>query len=357
MKPSTFSTRLSNIVAAIICTLAVSPRANAESPREIAQKAFPSTVLLVMEDSHGQPLSLGSGFVVTDQIVASNLHVVEGASGGYAKLVNQSSKFEIEGTVGVDAKHDLVLLKVKGLTVPALPLGESDTVAVGEDVYAVGNPRGLEGTFSAGIISGIRSADDARILQITAPVSPGSSGGPVLNASGVVIGVAVAFLKGGQNLNFAIPVSDLKNLLSARKPISVLSATKNQRAESLVERLGDTANTGVVAVNLEYGLTKAVDWRPMEIGLAFSLKNNLRSTVKNVNYRIIYYDTNREPIDYVDQNLLYSIPGNLAKRATHFPSYSVRSLLKNPKDQIEIRVLSFEIKEDGKQIGPGSHGE
>lgn len=165
-------------------------------------------------------------------------------------------------------------------------------MAVGDEVYAVGNPRGLEGTFSAGIISGIRTAEDARILQITAPVSPGSSGGPVLTIKGTVIGVAVAFLKGGQNLNFAIPVSDVKNLLADLKPVAVLSPAKKERTESLAERLGERSNTGVVPVSVEIP--------PYSNKVEFSLQNNLQSGVKNVRYRIIYYDMSHDPIDYRD---------------------------------------------------------
>jgi trypsin-like peptidase len=88
--------------------------------------------------------------------------------------------------------------------------------------WQLGNPLGLEGTFSDGIISGIRRDGSRRILQITAPISPGSSGGPILNEKGLVIGIAVATLSEGQNLNFAIPVSDLGPLLSSVGRLSPL---------------------------------------------------------------------------------------------------------------------------------------
>ena len=153
------------------------PIANAQTPQQIAKKAFGSTVLLVMEDANGQPISLGSGFFVRNGQIATNLHVVEGAARGYAKLVGQKTKYDIEGITAINPQRDLVILKVSVLGQQVLSLGDSDAVQIGESVYAVGNPRGLEGTFSQGIISGIREVGTDKLLQITAPISPGSSGG------------------------------------------------------------------------------------------------------------------------------------------------------------------------------------
>ena len=139
--------------------LCLSPSlAYAQTAQEIARKAFASTVLLVMEGSNGQPLSLGSGLFVREGEIASNLHVVEGAAKGYAKLVGQRAKYNIEGITAMDSKRDLVILKISDVGTPALPLGDSDAVQVGESVYAVGNPQGLEGTFSQGIVSSIRES-------------------------------------------------------------------------------------------------------------------------------------------------------------------------------------------------------
>ena len=154
------------------------PFKSALTPQQIAQKTFKSTFLLVMEDNDGQPIGLGSGFFILDGQIATNLHVVEGATRGYAKLVGQKKKYDIEGFTAIDVKRDLVILKVSALGMPLLSLGDSDALQVGEPVYAVGNPHGLEGTFSQGIISSIRRVGTDKLLQLTAPVSPGSSGGP-----------------------------------------------------------------------------------------------------------------------------------------------------------------------------------
>ena len=190
--------------------------ATPQTPQQIAKSALASTVLIVMEDANGQLLSTGSGFFVERGIIATNLHVVEGVFKGYVKQVGVNKTYRIERIVAMDTRQDLALVKVSDVSAPILPLGRSDKVQVGESVYVAGNPIGfLEGTFSNGIISGVREFRvGSERIQITAPISEGSSGGPVLNGKGEVIGVAVSTITVGQNLNFAIPSNYLSELLS-----------------------------------------------------------------------------------------------------------------------------------------------
>ena len=110
----------------IIIFIAQSINVCAQSPQQIAKKAFPSVVLLVMQDANGQPVSLSSGFFVLDGVIASNYHVVEGASRGYAKVVGQKTNYEIEGIMGIDPERDLVLLKITAT--PTMPLSLGDTM-------------------------------------------------------------------------------------------------------------------------------------------------------------------------------------------------------------------------------------
>lgn len=172
------------MVASYCCLLLVVDHHTgcAQTSQQIAERAFGSTVLFVMEDANGRLFSLGSGFFIREGLIATNLHVVKGALRGYAKITNESTKYNFEGITAIDPSRDLVILKISAKRAVPLKLGNSDVVEVGEPVYAVGNPQGLEGTFSQGIISGIREMGSERILQITAPISPGSSGGPVLNS-------------------------------------------------------------------------------------------------------------------------------------------------------------------------------
>ena len=199
----------------VLCEVAV---ARVLTPQEVGKKALEATVILVMEGANGQALSVGSGFFVQPNQIATNFHVVEGAARGTARVVGQKTKYTVEGFTAVDEKHDLAILHVPDAGVQPLSLGDSDAVVVGDICYVAGNPKGfLEGTFSQGIISSIRFEGMEKLIQLTAPISSGSSGGPVLNDKSEVIGAAVAQIKDGQNLNFAIPSNFLDAMIRYMK--------------------------------------------------------------------------------------------------------------------------------------------
>ena len=186
---------------------------------EIAEKARGSTVQLVLENANGQQVSQGSGFLIGEGEIASNCHVVKGMVRGYAKLFGQETKHEIEGRIAVDCEMDLVVLKISGTGSRVLTLGDSDSVLVGETVYAVGNPSGGgEATFTKGIVS----STDPKHLQIDASIWYGSSGGPVLNEVGEVIGISRGGVPGGGLLNYAIKVNYLRSLLLDAGPVEPL---------------------------------------------------------------------------------------------------------------------------------------
>jgi S1-C subfamily serine protease len=194
----------------------VSPApATALASRDIALRSFASVVLVSTQDPKGRPLSFGSGFVVEKGVVLTNLHVLKGASAGTVRLIGDEEPARIAGAVASDASLDLVLLSVPALEAAPLPLGDSRAASIGDRVFVVGNPQDLEGTFSEGIISGKRKREGVRLLQITAPISAGSSGGPVLDTNGRVIGVVASSLKTGQNLNFAIMADHVERLMRA----------------------------------------------------------------------------------------------------------------------------------------------
>jgi hypothetical protein len=320
--------------------------ASAQTAQEVAKKAFGSTVLLVMEDANGQPLSLGSGFLVRDGAIASNLHVVEGGTRGYAKLVGQKTKYDIEGVTAVDPERDLVVLKISAVGSPVLPLGNSDGVQVGESVYAVGNPQGLEGTFSQGIVSSIREVGTDKLLQITAPISPGSSGGPVLNSKGEVIGVSVATFRGGQNLNFAIPSAYLKALLENTGPAKPLADAKPRKVQrSILSDLGGRSTEGVAGGQIQWS------WKwhgPLAGGYSFSLSNKLREPVRDLVCLIVFYDRSGNAIEVDPVSFRDIIPGGLARRVTSSVHQSVQELTtpdnsQTPVTRVEVRVLDFRV--------------
>lgn len=182
------------------------------SPQEIAQIALKSTVYLRVKTQ--KQTYYGSGFVVGEGLIATCNHVLEGMVIGMVEFVLNDTKHPITAVLAVSEKHDLAIVRVEGFTAPALPLGDSDTVQVGETVYVTGNPKKLKGIFSEGIMSGIRVEENelvkGKIFQMTAPISPGRSGGPALNRKAQVVGIAGEDELGAQNLNFIIPVNHLK---------------------------------------------------------------------------------------------------------------------------------------------------
>jgi serine protease Do len=161
--------------------------------------------------------SLGSGFIISPQgLILTNNHVVEEADKIKVNLRDER-EFEAQ-VVGRDAKTDLALLKVQAQgDLPTVPLGNSDTLRIGEWVMAIGNPFGLSHTVTAGIVSakgriiGAGQYDD--FIQTDASINPGNSGGPLFNTRGEVVGINTAIVAGGTGIGFAIPVNLAKELL------------------------------------------------------------------------------------------------------------------------------------------------
>jgi S1-C subfamily serine protease len=163
----------------------------------------------------------GSGFFVGPNLVVSNHHVAQPGFTGTVQLAGKKETYRITRFLALDARNDLALVQVEGPVNSFLQLGNADKITVGDKIYSVGSPLGLDGTFAPGSLSAVdRQApwtrESCKVIQITAPISPGSSGGPIINSKCEVVGVAVRAPKGGspaQLLNFAVPVNYLKMLL------------------------------------------------------------------------------------------------------------------------------------------------
>lgn len=181
-------------------------------PRDIAARARPA-VVVVSALRDGQVVSQGSGFFVSsDGRLITNRHVIEGGD----SLRVQLSTGEIYDNVyfvSDDERRDLAILRIPESGLQPLSIGDERTAAVGDQVYVIGNPLGLEGTFSDGLISALRTVDGVALIQISAPISSGSSGGPVFNTRGEVIGIATLTMENGQNLNLAVPARYARGLL------------------------------------------------------------------------------------------------------------------------------------------------
>jgi len=199
------------IAAGVVAAQSPPPRKDIPA---IAKAANGAIVTIVMANND-KPIARGTGFLVrADGAIMTNYHVIATGNVGVVKFAD-GTILPVDGVLATDKFRDLAIIKIHGKTFPTLTLGNSDQIQVGEEVVAIGNPLGLELTVSNGILSGIRSdeKEDGKLLQITAPISRGSSGGPLFNMFGEVVGINAMFLEGGESLNFAIPANDAKNLL------------------------------------------------------------------------------------------------------------------------------------------------
>ena len=201
----------------------------------IAKAANGAVVSIIMSDKDGQPIAQGSGFIVSmDGRIITNYHVIKTGSSAVVKLPD-GAFFVVDGVLAFDKGRDVAVIKARGENFRTLILGDSDRVQVGDEVVAIGNPLSLESTVSNGIVSGIRTLEEegGKFLQITAPISPGSSGGPLFNMAGEVIGITTSGIRGGENLNFAIPINDVKNLRLA--VLSKVQDFPNEKASAKVQ--------------------------------------------------------------------------------------------------------------------------
>ena len=187
--------------------------------------------------------NIGSGFFVGPNIIATNFHVIDNTENAYCVISNSSLRHRIDGYLAVDKNVDLVLLKVSSIDMPSVKLSPSKVI-VGQKIFVIGSPKGLSATISEGIISALRDVEGNKIIQMTAPISPGSSGGPVFNSSGELVGISVSQIRDGQNLNFAIPKSYLESLLKYKREspqsISEINSRNNPILGHWITQSGNT---------------------------------------------------------------------------------------------------------------------
>ncbi len=314
------------IVLFLFGTISTAPAQTTLPAEEIAEKALAATVYLEMKDKNGKTLGIGSGFFVKPNLIATNYHVIEGAAKGTAKLVGKSTIYKIEGVTATDKTNDLALLKVTAFGIKVLSLGDSDKVRIGETVYVAGNPKGLEGTFSDGIISSRRDKLTKERLQMTAPISPGSSGGPVLNKKGQVIGVSFSVHRAldAQNLNFAIPSKYLKKLLEQEKPAKPLSQGKRSISAETYFRWGYEKYKSGDYYGSIADYTRAIQLKPNDAVIYYN-RGLAKGKLKQHFAAIVDYDTaiHLKP-DYVD-------------------AYNNRGLLKSKLGQHFAAIADFDI--------------
>jgi hypothetical protein len=222
--------------------------------KDILQRASPAIVRI-----EAGPEKVGTGFVIDKSgVIATNLHVVAGESAIRIKLFD-GSQYEVLQIAGLDPARDLALLRIRPKKdLPTLKLGDSDAVSAGDQIVAIGNPLGFDNTVTNGLVSQVRpicaKADlaaqhckqELTLLQISAPISPGSSGGPLFNQFGEVVGITTAIITAGQSINLAVPGNYLKPLVAQRAAIELAQFAKQTKFAD--ERRHADADDGVQIV-------------------------------------------------------------------------------------------------------------
>lgn len=307
-------------------------------------RALERTVMIIVFDGQSQPIGIGSGFIVSeDGQIATNYHVLEGGHSALVKFQGTERPFPVLSISHKSVEHDLAVVKVSKRS-EALKLSDDSLVQIGDSIHAVGNPEGLEGTLSEGIVSGFRKVDETtRLMQITAPISPGSSGGPVINKEGSVIGIATASYVTGQNLNFAIPASVLRELM--KKPNANENFPLDAAPHGVNALAGSNKPNDLVSV---FSVKRA--HYVNDSGIAtFSIRNDTRRDITNLRLLFIWKDKDGNPLHYSPIIVKDVIPSKLTKRIEKIgldgvgTLYSYHATLS--QKQVEVRVLDYKILE------------
>lgn len=208
------------------------------TPKDIVQQSTDGIVRVEAGED-----KVGTGFVLhASGLIATNLHVVAGSDKILVKL-HDGSSYQVTAVAGVDPGRDLALLKIQPKKLlKALRLGDSDQMTAGDQVTAIGNPLGVfDYSVSSGLVSQVRPVCTAQeekcppggltLLQISAPISQGSSGGPLFNQFGEVIGVTTLIIAQGQSINFAVPGNYLKPLVAQPTTITMAQFAEATKLE------------------------------------------------------------------------------------------------------------------------------
>ncbi len=189
-------------------------KASAEYDAEqISEIASSAVFLVAVYDKKGDMKGTGSGFFIDKNGTAvTNYHVIDSAASAQIMTVD-GNKYDVDTVLGYSKERDIAVLKIKGEDFPYVEVGDSDEIKNGQKIYCIGSPLGLDNTISEGLISNIsREIEGSNYIQISAPISPGSSGGAVFNESAQVIGITSASARDGQNINLVIPINAIYDI-------------------------------------------------------------------------------------------------------------------------------------------------
>lgn len=193
-----------------------------EDVRTLSDRIKKSVVVITFSDRDGKPLGVGSGFIVrSDGLIATNLHVIGEARPITVRTID-GIDHPVESVYSHEKSQDLAILKIAARDLPALELGDSDTLVQGQPVVAIGNPQGLEHSVVTGVVSGLRKdVDGMSMIQLAIPIEPGNSGGPLVDLEGRVHGLLTMKSLVTDNLGYAVTINSLKPLLGQPNPIAM----------------------------------------------------------------------------------------------------------------------------------------
>lgn len=232
---------------AAVSSAVLPPQATALEPPEVFQVAARSVVVVA---AFGNQNKQGSGVALSPGVIVTNCHVVKDA----ARIeVWGRTSIHLPGTLlRKDMAHDLCLVGVIGSDAIPANVNYGALPRTGERVFAIGSPRGLELTISEGLVSGLRQTASGELVQTTAPISPGSSGGGLFNQNGDLVGLTTLTLTGAQNVNFAVPATRIKAsfgsdfaALLARAP-----PTHYEKDEALRDSVASALSSGISGIAL-----------------------------------------------------------------------------------------------------------
>ncbi len=256
---------LASLAAAALAPVLLA--ASAPTIRQIVDREKPAIVAIYAADGGGN-VAQGTGFIVrSNGVILTNFHVIRGAQQAIVKL-RTGEVYDRVWVLDYDAFRDLAVLKIQATRLPTVQLGPSEDVDVGDVVIAIGNPKGMEHTVSDGIVSAKRVVEGTEYIQMTAAISPGSSGGPLYSARGKVIGITTLTRADAQMMNFAVPLKYALPMLDAseaeKKTVAQVTAETGTRQrpeqrEVADEERGNTVSdpSGTFLVTLPAG------WRAM----------------------------------------------------------------------------------------------
>jgi tetratricopeptide (TPR) repeat protein len=223
---------LSSILLVLLCAVSVNSQTTAT---RIYKKCLPAIVKITVINRAGAAQE-GTGFFVGENTIVTCHHILSDAFS--IKIETSDGKnFTVDSIAGANREADIAKFTVKEKTKFWLALAEQ-LPEIGEDVFIIGNPDDYDFTISTGIVSGLRKGNSGQLIQNTAPCSSGSSGSPVLNSKGQVIGVMSFVVYIGQNLNFAAGAMDIKNLKNDRSIKTILPPPQISSQEELDSIIG-----------------------------------------------------------------------------------------------------------------------